>query len=276
MADNQYPCPECGAVLRAARPIAAGKKVKCPKCENVFAPVTAEEAEPKAAQAAKRPKEDDEIASYGVVDDAAGEAAGKDERKKALGPLKDRGKRSARGPAQAIVTKPSNQLLGTSTITCLSCIITVVVVLWPLVFALERKSEDDGPPAQKKVELTPEQKKERAIVGAVLIAFAVLGFIYNGFIAIGAVKIQALEAYPFGIVSCFMMMLPFNWALAWPAFEWFHRMLVSIAGEGSGLQLWFLTVFVVSAYYVYVGVWNLITLRKPEVVAGFLEKKPTD
>ncbi|MBV9123042.1 MAG: phosphohydrolase, partial [Planctomycetes bacterium] len=31
-----YSCPECGAAIKSANPIPAGKKVKCPKCATVF------------------------------------------------------------------------------------------------------------------------------------------------------------------------------------------------------------------------------------------------
>src|SRR2546430_59194 len=33
---SKLTCPECFTVLRPARPLAVGQKVKCPKCDNLF------------------------------------------------------------------------------------------------------------------------------------------------------------------------------------------------------------------------------------------------
>ncbi len=41
-------CTNCGAVLKAANPIAPGKKVKCPKCTKLFVVEPEEEEEPEA------------------------------------------------------------------------------------------------------------------------------------------------------------------------------------------------------------------------------------
>lgn len=37
MPNNQFTCPECDALLRPAKIIAPGKKIRCPKCQTVFA-----------------------------------------------------------------------------------------------------------------------------------------------------------------------------------------------------------------------------------------------
>lgn len=283
MAENRYPCPECGAVLKPAKEMAPGKKLRCPKCDTVFAPVPAEaEAKPAAApaKAAKRPKveeEDEGVGTYGVSDaeDKEDEAT-KEERKKATGPLKDRRPKSARGPAQAIVTKPSNQLLGTATMFCVSCAISIVVILFPIVFPPVEKKDEELPPAQRPKVLTPEQKTARAIQGAVIIAFAVLGFAYNGFIAAGAVKMQSLESYAMAMMGSILIALPFEWGFAYPAFYWFIKLVVGIAGEDYFWHFHFLTIATIAGWSIYVGTWNLMTLRKPEVLAGFQEKSPKD
>src|SRR2546428_8720790 len=36
MAVAKIDCPECGATLKPAKPLRPGKKVRCPKCDNVF------------------------------------------------------------------------------------------------------------------------------------------------------------------------------------------------------------------------------------------------
>jgi DNA-directed RNA polymerase subunit M/transcription elongation factor TFIIS len=291
MAENRYPCPECGAILKPAKPVAAGKKLRCPKCDTVFAPGAEAEAKPAAAaaKAVKRPQieEDDGAGTYGVHEGDKEEEATREERKKALGPIKDkdRGKRSARGPAQAIATKPSNQMLATSTIFCVSCAITILVVLWPVLFSPPEPKVDEDPmyakyTAAEKQKLlekySPEQKKERAIFGAIWVVLAVLAFAYNGFIAAGAVKMQSLESYPMAMIAVILIMLPFEWALAWPAFYWFIKLCISIAGEAYEMLFHLLTIGTVSGWCIYVGIWNLNTLRKEEVKAGFVEERPTD
>jgi len=286
MAENRYPCPECGAILKPAKPVAAGKKLRCPKCDTVFAPAAAE-AGPKPAAAvakgSKRPQieeEEDGAGTYGVHEGDKEEEATREERKKAMGPLKDRRPKSARGPAQATATKPSNQMLATATIACVSAVISILVVLWPLIFSVEKKLDEDTIKSMRvdprKNELTPEQKQERAIKGAIIITFAVLAFAYNAFIAAGAVKMQSLESYSMAMIATILIMLPFEWGLVYPAFYWFIKLCVSIAGEDYELLFHLLVIGAVSAWCVYVGVWNLNTLRKEEVKAGFVEERPTD
>jgi len=51
MTATKITCPQCHAVLKPAAPIPVGKKIRCPKCSNVF-PVTQDSA---AAVPAKKP-----------------------------------------------------------------------------------------------------------------------------------------------------------------------------------------------------------------------------
>jgi hypothetical protein len=286
MAENRYPCPECGAILKPAKPVAEGKKLRCPKCSTVFAPAAAEAgSKPAAAGAkgAKRPKveEEDEGGTYGLGADD--EEATKEERKKAMGPVKDRRPKSTRGSAQAIATKPSNQMLATGTFFCVSCVISILVVLWPLVFPPSEKKEDEyskvaeelSKDKPKKV-MTPEERRQQVILGWVVIGCAVLAFAYNGFIAVGAVKMQSLESYVLAMTASILVMLPFEWALAYPAFYWFIRLVTSIAPDEYFWHFHVITLLTIAGWGVYIGIWNLKTLRDPEVMSGFEEEKPTD
>src|SRR5882724_11876196 len=103
-----YPCPECGAQLRPANPVPPGKKLRCPKCETVFAPAgKARAAAAKAPPVVKAAQQDAE--SYTVVrnDDPANE----DATRAAFDPIKNRFKLSARGPALILTVGPSTWLL---------------------------------------------------------------------------------------------------------------------------------------------------------------------
>ena len=170
MSDNRYPCPECGTVLRPKNPLTAGKKVKCPKCAHIFAPISDEE---------------DEGGTYGFneADDKADEST-LEERKKAMGPLKTRSK-SAHGPAQAAVTPPSNKMLGTAVITCVGSVITIIVMLWPIVFNSNKKPDELTLKTSNKkwVEETPEQRTKRIVFSLIWMGFAFLALLYNGAIA---------------------------------------------------------------------------------------------
>src|SRR5437016_1081374 len=114
-----YTCPECGAQLRPQKPVPAGKKLRCPKCETVFAPaVKAAAAAGKAAPAAQPAAE--ELESYGIA--AHEDTHNQDATRAAFDPIKDRFKRSARGPALILVVKPSTWMLRTGVAVCVMAI----------------------------------------------------------------------------------------------------------------------------------------------------------
>jgi len=304
MSDTTYKCPKCGATLKPGKPIPAGKKIKCPKCETIFAPGGAAPAPAAAAKPAGRPavpEEEEAGGTYGFKEEAPPpappepEAADDDDEDD--GKKKKKGKKEPaqgdlekqllarntpkrkKGAAQAICQKPSNQMLATASTVCASCILTVMMALWPLVFS---KKSDTPPPTQAKASkaLAEEPKlknTEMELMGIVwpiwlIIIFAVIAFVYNGAIAIGTVKMQAIESYQWAVAASFLMMLPVNWGLAVPAFAWFLKLLDSILGSPNFMTV--VTVFVISVWFVYVGFWNLTTLRKADVLEGFNEKSP--
>jgi DNA-directed RNA polymerase subunit RPC12/RpoP len=294
MPDNVYRCPECGANLKMAKPVPDGKKIKCPKCEKIFMPSAAGPAAPKpkpaaappppapvaAAPKAKRPADDDDDGgTYGVVTEAPPPAPPKEpldldddeddspaERKKKKAakakkkkepedPLKKTFPKGKRGPAAAALMAPTNQLLGTSAIAAVSCVISVMVLLWPIVF-----SEDK-----------PNDLLERfAWMGVIAGAFA-----YNAVIAAGAVKMQNVDSYVWGMIASVLMVLPVNWFLAWPSFKWFLDFVSNpkLVGPESSLLFWGVTMVTVCGWYVFVGVWNLKVLQDPVVKEGFSEKR---
>jgi S1-C subfamily serine protease/thioredoxin-related protein len=60
MSESRFSCPSCGAVLRSAKPVPAGKAIKCPKCGKAFlaaaGPEPSDEPAPRpAAPARTRP-----------------------------------------------------------------------------------------------------------------------------------------------------------------------------------------------------------------------------
>ena len=71
MALSKLVCPECSKVLRPARPVEEGQKVRCPSCELVFI-AGEEEDEEEERPAAKHDRE--ELLECGEAD-AAGRRA---------------------------------------------------------------------------------------------------------------------------------------------------------------------------------------------------------
>ena len=54
-----------------------------------------------------------------------------------------------------------------------------------------------------------------------------------------------------------------------PAFHWFTAFVRSLAGDDFMYGTW----AIVAVWCLYVGVWNVLTIRKPEVLEGFAEKR---
>src|SRR5258708_3325721 len=123
----QYPCPKCKAVLKRDQPLPPGKKLRCPKCANVFAPGG-------VADKADKSEEDDPN-PYAVIQEKEEDEAMKAEKERAAqGLVKDRYKKSKRGPALKEVVRPSNFLLASGVINCTAAIVLFVIGIFPLVF----------------------------------------------------------------------------------------------------------------------------------------------
>src|SRR5436305_178940 len=140
-----YPCPECGAQLRPANPVPAGKKLRCPKCETVFAPggkaKAAAKAPAKAPPAVSAATAED-AESYGLVKGEA-PAQNEDAARRAFEPIKNRFEMSARGPALILVVKPSTWLLRLGVMTCAAALVGVMVAIWPMIFKVEMLDKPD-------------------------------------------------------------------------------------------------------------------------------------
>ncbi|MCX7701404.1 MAG: zinc-ribbon domain-containing protein [Gemmataceae bacterium] len=246
----QYTCPSCKVVLKRQEPIPAGKKIKCPKCEHIFAvPATtsgqqtvaatrakgSEADSPKAAPA-KTTKDDDDWAKnpYRVITDAEEDDTVKAEKQRAAaGIVLDRFKKSKRGPALAKVVVPSNIMLATGIILGAISIIVFIVGLFPIVF---KSYYLDTPEFKKLSEAKLEEEWQKIVVSRVIIMVgAACSLIYAGIICVGAFKMRTLESY--------------TWAM--------------IAAVLTTLSVAFI-----------VGLWNIMTLRDKAVIEGFAEEPP--
>jgi hypothetical protein len=317
-------CPECRTALKPAKPVPAGKKVKCPECAFVFAAPGALEPEvrmPKASPrkavvkkpaaakpAPKKPKGDDDEEDGGGTYAFLGEGHGTDQVKPDIEYAPDMSIKDLRGPAQAAVVRPSNWLIIWGVVGFLGWLGFLVILLIPIVFPLDT---DDGKRKEAPIitsglaagalpgagEWTPprqvgEKKKDEdlgttffTVFGVTLSDVAyfemwlmilsalplVLCMVYSAVLTLGAVKMQNLESRGWGIASCIMVMLPINGggmaALVAVFGQFFLKILFdepeTVNGIIGGLAslLWL--------GQVGVGVWALLTLRNPEVIAGY-------
>lgn len=265
MSVNKYTCPECKAVLKPAKPLTPGKKVRCPKCEAIFTVEGEDGTTPrKPAPPAPRPLEDDEAGTYGVIDHEKSDA--EDEIKENIHEisLRDKFPKSKRMSVQSIVIPPSNLLLGTGILMALGALLCIIWWLFPIMFTehfaeprqvlrdpkgrpwdlnwedfkLRRSVEKD--PARKQdledaynklLEIDRSEKWSRAV----LIFFIGLPLaVYSVLIIMAAVKMQNLESYPWAMAGSI---------LAMPS-------LLGFPG----------------------GMWCYVTLRKPDVKLAFEEE----
>src|SRR5215210_876169 len=98
---HQYSCPKCKSVLKRQEAVPTGKKIKCPKCETIFAPPAT--AVTGAAGGRAKVEDDWDRNPYAVTEENEEEEEARREEKQraAAGVVKDRFKKSKRGPAQA-------------------------------------------------------------------------------------------------------------------------------------------------------------------------------
>jgi hypothetical protein len=155
-------CPECKKVLRPAKPLPVGKKVRCPQCGTTFAaqaPATSSPLGPKGkppkkpaavtkgaagkAPAKKKPHDDEDEEGGGIYSFADEDPVAREEEEKPeIEYAPDTSMKDLRGPAQEKVMKPSNMLLLASVIGVIGWIIFTIIVLVPLAFPLAEDEKD--------------------------------------------------------------------------------------------------------------------------------------
>lgn len=217
------PNPECGVTLKTASAAPPGKRVKCPKCLRMFTPVpeepkkSAKPAQPvkppdagtfKLADDGKKPddappapkpspftdedEESDESIKkgYGVVQDTAEDIKKAEEAKVKFGRVEDKYKKSARGPAVAMLVLPSNLLTAQGLVAAAAGIVLFVWGMWPLVF-------NDAPPGDEETEI--------AILRMLL---GCLTFVWGAAICYGASQMAELGSYMWSMMGAVLGVLP--------------------------------------------------------------------
>jgi hypothetical protein len=184
-------CPNCKTILRPAKPLPVGKKVKCPKCSNDFTAADGDADKPAAAagnaapaakdKAAAAPKkkadkpaakkagpakpaeetvEEDSAGTYGIVaadrpkteEDLENEDEDGEDNEGKVSFVPDHSIKDLRGPAQALIMRPSNLLISNGVVGFFGWVILFIIMILPVVFPV-LEDEDaakgkDAPPKQ--------------------------------------------------------------------------------------------------------------------------------
>lgn len=246
----QYDCPNCGSKVKLGQAAEPGQEVRCPVCRTAFAPraetlgVIKEEqparaakaARPTAAKAAKptakplaarpagpapapvRPNVvvdddlDNDTTPYGVIKESEEEQRLIAKNKPKFTEVRDKFKKSARGPAQAMIVLPTNLLIAEGVLTGIGGIGLIIVAIWPLIFT-------DAPPSD-------EDYGEAILYGFI----GLVALLWGMLVCHGASKMQALESYAWALVGGILGIVP-----------------------------------------LLAGIFALVALRDPRVIAGFEE-----
>jgi hypothetical protein len=189
MPASKLTCPDCGKVLRPAKPLPAGKKVKCPECGNVFlaqddevekatiATAVAKRGtkggkgkDKKAPPPKKPPKADAEkapAAAPGTIpfadDDDDGPATyafeqGAAHEEPEIDHVPDTSIKDLRGPAQEAVVRPSNFMIFWAGLGLFLYLFIFAVVFIPIIFPVPEKIDDTTGGAPTTMTLAEKKK----------------------------------------------------------------------------------------------------------------------
>jgi hypothetical protein len=163
MAVAKVKCPDCGLALNPAKAPQPGKKVKCPRCANIFVVPAPTEVQAPPQPAAKKaspaiqkapskpaaagkapappgkppgppPAADDEAGIYGLKMSAEEEKQNEEEKPDIVY-APDLSVKDPRGPATAVLVKPTNIMLLLGSLGFFWGVFVFGAGLWPFIFS---------------------------------------------------------------------------------------------------------------------------------------------
>lgn len=137
-------------------------------------------------------EDDDESVKrgYGVIKESEAEIKEAEKNKPKFTEVQDKFKKSARGPAQALLVMPSNLLTAEGLITVAGGLAIFVIGMWPLVF-------NDAPPGDEETEEAFTQ-----------MAVGMFAFVWGALVCYGASQMQELASYTWSMVGSVLGVLP--------------------------------------------------------------------
>jgi len=233
----EYICPDCDTKLKSKVQAEPGQEFVCPRCETVFVPraevikfadgdaPAKKKPKPKAKAAPvpaaappppppppKSMMDDEDDTPYTLAQISEEEQRLADKNKPTFGAIRDKFKRSARGPAAAMLVLPSNLLLGQGVLTAVVGLGMIINGAWPLIFT-------DVSPSDEEIS-----------ENAFYICLGIFCMAWGGITCFGASHMSSLDSYPWAFVGACFGLLP-----------------------------------------LLAGVFSILALKDPRVVAGFHE-----
>ncbi len=169
-------------------PAKAGKKPKPAKVRA--APPAAASPPPPPPPPGKYDDLEADTTSYTVVKESEEEERLASKNKPVIGAIRDRFKKSARGPAAALLVVPSNLLLAQGSLTCLFGLSAIVVGAWPLVFT----------------DVTPSD--EEVAEQMFWVFTGIISLVWGGVVCYGGVQMITLGSYAWAVVGSVFGLLP--------------------------------------------------------------------
>jgi DNA-directed RNA polymerase subunit RPC12/RpoP len=259
----KYQCPECEAILRRETAVPEGKKIKCPKCESLFKPKPMQDADDEREQVKKKAKAvpksaptDDQDDEEGGAYDVVGE---KDEPKKKdvhYGSLRDKFKKSKRGPAMAKLCKLSNGMLLIGIVTGIVGLLGVMAGLWPFIFSQEMP------------------RGSRRVFYILQILFSIFVFGYGACICYGGSKMHDLKSYGWSMAASFLTAICGIVILAGTIYGGYVQFSGMEEGNGLLQMVLVLVIGLLLAWSLFscsVGFRSIARLKEESIKEGFEE-----
>jgi predicted Zn finger-like uncharacterized protein len=306
-------CPKCGAVFAAPGAVVIGGARADTRPARAGADHAAAgarkkgPARPPAPGPASKPDDDeDEGGTYRVIKPADEE----EEEKPDITYVPDTSIKDLRGPAQAAIIGPSNHLILIAALGCAMNVIAFVAWLWPFIFSeylidhadyldkyyrqkiANTSDSNERGALQARIRqfqgATPERsslsEEDRAELGKaeraeaqrriLWMAACVLGLVYCATMTVGAIKMQHLESYAWGMTACIMSIVPIAsvggfMMVGWLLISQLSKMVLDAIVPDVGDMLQYAWLGAMGLWNVGIGIWALTVMRQPDVVAGF-------
>jgi hypothetical protein len=295
-------CPECGARFSpgADAPDVPLKKPKEPVAADRKPKKAADKKASPKKPANNKPADDEDGGTYGYMKEE--EVAAED--KPAIDYAPDMSTKDMRGPAASALVGPSNWLIVVGSLGFFGWLGVLVMILIPTLFPIDADDGDKTKPPKPVIGLDhglsavndekdavaepkydPNRKSfysffgtDLSLVGLLPWYFFLLallpiflGMVYSGLVTYGAVQIQNLEGYRWGMASAIMGTVPISsWGFMMTTAILLKFLLGMVIDEVAVPMIFLMTVEALAA--IGAGVWVVMVLMSDKVIKGYAYK----